>query len=57
MPAPVGQKINRDADGTETYRTDLYRMPGGKGTGRAGDYLRALARRELGRGIAARWFR
>jgi hypothetical protein len=36
--------------------SDLYRMPGGKGTGRAGDYLRAYARREFGRGIASRWF-
>lgn len=55
MPEPVG-KVHKDYGHGTTIDVDLYRMPGGRGRGSAGDYLRACGTREFGRAIGARWF-
>ena len=56
MPAPVGQITKTAGTGAfaHDYTTDAYPMQGRKVS--AGDYLRATARNEFGRGIASRWF-
>jgi hypothetical protein len=56
MPAPVGQITKTAGTGAfaHDYTTDVYPMQGRKVS--AGDYLRATARNEFGRGIASRWF-
>lgn len=54
MPAPCGTVSKRYAGIDDPIPCDVYKL--GNRSVSAVDYLRATAQRNLGRGIAARWF-